>query len=76
MITISGATVQLLDDSNLQAVAAAGQENASAAARMASERPGTMNGWVGGTWVSQTLMNACSYICDAAHHGKCRLAVP
>lgn len=61
MITVSGTTIQLLDDSNLQAVATAGgQDNTSAAARMTSERPSAMDGWIGGTWVSQAVPHECA----------------
>ncbi|CBN76641.1 conserved unknown protein [Ectocarpus siliculosus] len=52
VVTLSGVSLQLLDDSNLQAVAANGQggKSTAAAARAASERLGGMDGWVGGTW--------------------------
>ncbi|CAM9091454.1 unnamed protein product [Hapterophycus canaliculatus] len=50
VVKASGTTVQLLDDSNLQAVALVGKEGTSAAARAAAERLGVMDGWVGGTW--------------------------
>ncbi|CAM9973105.1 unnamed protein product [Ectocarpus sp. 8 AP-2014] len=52
VVTVSGVSLQLLDDSNLQAVAANGQGGKSmvAAARAASDRLGGMDGWVGGTW--------------------------
>ncbi|CAM9544192.1 unnamed protein product, partial [Ectocarpus fasciculatus] len=52
VVTVSGVSLQLLDDSNLQAVAANGQggNSTAAAARAASERLGGMDGWVGGTW--------------------------
>lgn len=57
VVTVSGVSLQLLDDSNLQAVAANGQggKSTAAAARAASERLGGMDGWVGGTWVRQAL---------------------
>lgn len=54
VITVSGTTLQLLDDSNLQAVAAAGEEKSSAARRTLG-RPSTMDGWMGGSWVSRGL---------------------
>ena len=55
MISVSGTTIQLLDDSNLQAVAAASQDKTPATTRIVAERerPSAMDGWVGGTWVSQ-----------------------
>lgn len=71
MITVSGTTIQLLDDSNLQAVAAARQDKMPAAARSASERPSAMDGWIGGTWVSQAHPSR-RYVSDAAvHNNEC-----
>lgn len=56
VVSVSGFTLQLLDDSDLQSVvAAAGKKKTSAAARVvAPERPGEIGGWIGGTWVSRS----------------------
>lgn len=64
VLTVSETTVQLLDDSDLQAVAASEQESpecaadaeAGSEARQAiPERPLVMNGWSGGTVVSPSF---------------------
>lgn len=54
MITFSCTTLQLLDDSNLQGVAAAATTLAAVTTTTA-EGPSATDGWVGGTWVSEVL---------------------
>lgn len=70
VVTVSGTTLQLLDDSNLQAVAATGEEKTSAA-RTTSGRPGTMDGWMGGgAWVSQKCLHCHKIWCTSYSKGR------
>lgn len=56
VITISRTTVQLLDESKLQAVAGVGEQasgpRGAAARAVSSDRQNVIDGWIGGTWVS------------------------
>ena len=65
VVSVSGTTLQLLDDSNLQAVTPVGQEGSQTktrkretAARAASEGLGVMDDWAGGAWVSSLTTHA------------------
>lgn len=65
VVSVSRTTLQLLDDSNLQAVAPVGHEASQTkvrtretAARATSEGLGAMGGWVGGAWVSLQTTHA------------------
>lgn len=66
VLSVSRTTLQLVDDSNLQAVAPVGQEASQTkartretAARATSEGLGVMDGWVGGAWVSLRITHTC-----------------
>ncbi|CAM9524405.1 unnamed protein product [Scytosiphon promiscuus] len=50
VVSVSSTTIQLLDDSNLQAFAPGGKNRTSTASSAAVESLGVMDGWVGGTW--------------------------
>lgn len=65
VVSVSSTTLQLLDDSNLQAVAPIGHEASQTkgrtretAARATSEGLGAMDGWAGGAWVSLPITHA------------------
>lgn len=58
VITFSGTTLQLLDDSNLQGVAAAAT-TPPVGTTTTSETPSAADGWVGGTWVSRVVQRTC-----------------
>lgn len=65
VVSVSSTTLQLLDDSNLQAVAPVGHEASQTkgrtretAARATSEGLGAMDGWAGGAWVSLSITHA------------------
>ena len=55
VVSVSGTIIQLIDETNLQAVAGGVKMESEIRARStSSEGAGMVDGWIGGTWVSES----------------------